>query len=101
MIFFSCDFDGTDNLIGKGGNSNVYKGVLHDGREVAVKVLKKSEKTMEGFAMELEIITTLHHNNINSLYGFCIEDKGAILVYDFFSRGNLEINLHPSMSSLV
>lgn len=66
-----------------------------------MKVLKKSEKILEGFAMELEIITTLHHNNINSLYGFCFEDKGAILVYDFFSRGNLEINLRPSKYAII
>ncbi|XP_038990638.1 probable receptor-like serine/threonine-protein kinase At5g57670 [Hibiscus syriacus] len=83
-----------DNLIGKGGNSRVYKGCLRDGKELAVKILKPSEEVLKEFVLEIEIITTLHHKNIISLLGFCYEDNNLLLVYDFLSRGSLEENLH-------
>ncbi|CAK7346908.1 unnamed protein product [Dovyalis caffra] len=83
-----------ENLIGKGGSSQVYKGCLPDGKELAVKILKPSEDILKEFVLEIEIITTLHHKNIISLLGFCFEDKNLLLVYEFLSRGSLEENLH-------
>ncbi|OIW04513.1 hypothetical protein TanjilG_13895 [Lupinus angustifolius] len=83
-----------ENLIGKGGSSQVYRGCLPDGKELAVKILKPSEDVLEEFVLEIEIITTLHHKNIISLIGFCFEDANLLLVYDFLSRGSLEENLH-------
>ncbi|KAL1833702.1 hypothetical protein ACET3Z_003353 [Daucus carota] len=83
-----------DNLIGKGGNSEVYRCCLPDGKELAVKILKQSEDILKEFVLEIEIITALCHKNIISLFGFCFEDNNLILVYDFLSRGSLEDNLH-------
>ncbi|XP_030455174.2 protein kinase STUNTED isoform X2 [Syzygium oleosum] len=83
-----------ENLIGKGGSSQVYKGCLPDGKELAVKILKRSEDALKEFILEIEIITTLHHKNIVSLIGFCFEDNHLLLVYDFLSRGSLEDNLY-------
>ncbi|KAJ8762940.1 hypothetical protein K2173_023069 [Erythroxylum novogranatense] len=83
-----------ETLIGKGGSSQVYKGCLPDGEELAVKILKPSEDVLKEFVSEIEIITSLHHKNIISLLGFCFDDKDLILVYDFLSRGSLEENLH-------
>ncbi|XP_043716902.1 uncharacterized protein LOC122664926 [Telopea speciosissima] len=87
----------TDNLVGKGGSSQVYRGHLPDGKELAVKILKPSEDVLKEFVLEIEIITTLNHNNIVSLFGFCFEDNNLLLVYDFFSRGSLEENLHGNI----
>lgn len=81
-------------MIGKGGSSQVYRGCLPDGKELAVKILKPSEDALKEFVLEIEIITALHHKNIMSLFGFCFEDNHLILVYDFLSRGSLEDNLH-------
>ncbi|KAK7350905.1 hypothetical protein VNO77_09948 [Canavalia gladiata] len=83
-----------ENLAGKGGSSFVYKGCLPDGKEVAVKILKQSQHVLKEFVQEIEIITTLHHKNIISISGFCLEDNYLLLVYDFLSRGSLEENLH-------
>ncbi|XP_011027696.1 PREDICTED: probable receptor-like serine/threonine-protein kinase At5g57670 [Populus euphratica] len=83
-----------ENLIGKGGSSQVYKGCLPDGKELAVKILTPSEDVLKEFVLEIEIITTLHHKNIISLLGFCFEDKNLLLVYDFLPRGSLEDNLY-------
>lgn len=90
MIYFPMP----ENLIGKGGSSQVFKGCLPDGKELAVKILKPSEDVIKEFVLEIEIITTLHHKNIISLLGFCFEDNNLLLVYDFLSRGSLEENLH-------
>lgn len=89
------------NLIGKGGSSQVYRGCLPDGKELAVKILKPSEDVLKEFVLEIEIITTLHHKNIISLLGFCFEDNNLLLVYDFLSRGSLEENLHGNKKELL
>lgn len=83
-----------ENLVGKGGCSQVYRGCLPDDKELAVKILKPSEDVLKEFVLEIEIITTLHHKNIISLLGFCFEEGNLLLVYDFLSRGSLEENLH-------
>ncbi|OVA15181.1 Protein kinase domain [Macleaya cordata] len=83
-----------EKLIGKGGSSQVYKGSLPDGHELAVKIMKQSEDVVKEFVLEIEIITALHHKNIISLSGFCFEKDNLLLVYDFLSRGCLEENLH-------
>jgi len=84
----------SENFIGKGGSSQVYRGCLRDGKELAVKILKPSEDVLKEFILEIEIITTLHHKNIISLLGFCFENGKFLLVYDLLSRGSLEENLH-------
>ncbi|KAK7316937.1 hypothetical protein RJT34_00766 [Clitoria ternatea] len=83
-----------ENLIGKGGSSYVYRGCLPDGKELAVKILKPTENVLKEFVQEIDIISTLHHTNIISISGFCLEGNHLLLVYDFLSRGSLEENLH-------
>ncbi|KAG7971633.1 hypothetical protein I3843_07G145200 [Carya illinoinensis] len=84
----------SENLVGEGGCSKVYRGCLPCGRSVAVKVLKSYEKAWNDFYREMDIISTLKHKNISPLIGVCLEDDYLISVYDFFSVGNLEDNLH-------
>ncbi|KAF9676164.1 hypothetical protein SADUNF_Sadunf09G0109900 [Salix dunnii] len=84
----------SENLIGKGGCSSVYKGILPDGKPVAVKVQKSSQKAMKDFALEVEIISSLNHKHITPLVDVCIKDADLIHVYDFLSKGSLEENLH-------
>ncbi|KAL0927753.1 hypothetical protein M5K25_001960 [Dendrobium thyrsiflorum] len=91
----TCNFS-VDRVIGKGGSSLVYKGILPDGKELAVKALKPSKDSMRQFVLEIDIITTLNHENIISLLGFCLEDNNLLLIYDFMSRGSLEEILHAS-----
>lgn len=84
-------------MIGKGGSSQVYKGQLPNGKELAVKILKPSEDAVKEFVSEIEIITTLHHKNIISLLGFCFDKNKLLLVYDCLARGSLEENLHGKL----
>ncbi|KAJ9189563.1 hypothetical protein P3X46_000838 [Hevea brasiliensis] len=81
------------NLIGKGECNRVYKGILPDGKRVAVKIRRSSPEARKDFAQEVEIISSLNHNNIISLLGVCIRDTDIISVYDLFSKGSLEENL--------
>ncbi|KAI4378826.1 hypothetical protein MLD38_016254 [Melastoma candidum] len=89
-----------ENMVGKGGCSRVYRGCLPDGKELAVKVLKPSEHVLKEFVMEIEVITSLHHSNVISLFGYCYENDNLILAYDFLHRGSLEENLHGNKKNL-
>jgi len=91
----------SENFIGKGGSSQVFRGCLPDGKELAVKILKPSEDVLKEFILEIEIITTLHHKNIISLLGFCFENGKFLLVYDLLSRGSLEENLHGTFAIYI
>ncbi|XP_038902072.1 receptor-like cytosolic serine/threonine-protein kinase RBK2 isoform X3 [Benincasa hispida] len=85
-----------ENLIGKGGCNQVYKGILPDGKLVAVKVMNSSKQAWNEFSQEVDIISSLHHRNITPFLGICVVDNTLISVYDFFSKGSLEENLFDS-----
>jgi len=83
-----------ENLIGKGGWSKVYRGVLPDGQFVAVKSLNSSEEAEQELILEVEITATLQHKHIVSLIGYCVEEKKYFLVYNLLLRGSLEETLY-------
>ncbi|XP_022970960.1 serine/threonine-protein kinase CDG1-like isoform X1 [Cucurbita maxima] len=83
----------SENLIGKGGCNHVYKGILPDGKPIAVKVMNSSKQAWNEFSQEIDIISSLHHKNITPFLGICVDDDMLISVYGFFSQGSLEENL--------
>ncbi|XP_025012640.2 protein kinase STUNTED isoform X2 [Ricinus communis] len=83
----------SENLIGEGGCSYVYKGSLRWGKLVAVKVLKHYKEAWSDFSLEVDIVSSLKHKHITHLIGVCIEDYHLILVYNFLSKGSLEESL--------
>ncbi|KAJ7943740.1 Receptor-like kinase [Quillaja saponaria] len=82
----------SENLIGKGGHAEVYKGSLSDGQVVAVKRLMKEDKEDEDriadFLSELGIIAHINHPRAARLIGFGI-DGGLHLVLQFLPHGSL------------
>ncbi|CAD6259252.1 unnamed protein product [Miscanthus lutarioriparius] len=86
-----------DNMVGKGGYGEVYRGVLDDGRAVAVKRLAPTaaadEKKEKDFLTELGTVGHVHHPNVSALLGCCV-DRGLHLVFDFSTRGSVSANLH-------
>ncbi|GJU16121.1 proline-rich receptor-like protein kinase PERK8 [Tanacetum coccineum] len=83
------------NLLGEGGFGCVYKGLLEDGREVAVKQLKIGGGQGEReFRAEVEIISRVHHRHLVSLVGYCISDHQRLLVYQFVANDTLHYHLH-------
>ncbi|RHN51945.1 putative protein kinase RLK-Pelle-DLSV family [Medicago truncatula] len=70
----------TDNYIGKGGFGEVYKGILLDGREVAIKRLSKSSNQgVEEFKNEVLLIAKLQHRNLVAFIGFFLEEEEKYL----------------------
>lgn len=85
----------TENVIGKGGCNEVYRGILEDGKGIAVKILKSSSKeAMTNFVHEINIISSLSHQNISPLLGVCVQDNELISVYNLSTTGSLEETLH-------
>ncbi|GAV70066.1 Pkinase domain-containing protein [Cephalotus follicularis] len=88
-----------ENIIGKGGHAEVYKGKLYDGQVVAVKRIMKNEKEKEvrvsDFLSELGIIAHVNHPNAARLIGFSI-DGGLHLVLQFLPQGSLASMLFGS-----
>ncbi|KAM5565173.1 pto-interacting protein 1 [Rosa sericea] len=84
----------SDNLIGEGGCSSVYRGVLRCRKSVAVKILKAYKEAWDDFCLEAKFVSSIKHKHIVSLIGVCVEDENLVLVYELFPRGSLEENLH-------
>ncbi|KAK8942793.1 Proline-rich receptor-like protein kinase PERK4 [Platanthera zijinensis] len=83
------------NLLGQGGFGYVHKGVLPNGKEIAVKSLKSGSGQGEReFHAEVDIISHVHHRHLVSLVGYCIAGSQRILVYDFVPNKTLEYHLH-------
>ena len=80
--------------LGQGGYGRVYKGMLLDGRLVAVKVLNASKGNGEEFINEVASISRTSHVNIVTLLGFCLEGQKRALIYEFMPNGSLEKFIH-------
>ncbi|KAB2601100.1 G-type lectin S-receptor-like serine/threonine-protein kinase [Pyrus ussuriensis x Pyrus communis] len=79
------------NKLGKGGFGSVYKGVLHNGKEVAVKRLSKnSGQGVEEFKNEVVIIAKLQHRNLVKIIGCCVEDKEKMVIYEYVLNKSLD-----------
>ncbi|KAK9084068.1 hypothetical protein Scep_030539 [Stephania cephalantha] len=91
-----------ENLIGKGGYAEVYKGCLENGQHVAVKRLTRgtSEDRSKDFLSELGMICHADHPNIAKLIGYGI-DGGMHLVLEFSHHGSLDCLLHGSKKTLA
>ncbi|XP_057426573.1 LEAF RUST 10 DISEASE-RESISTANCE LOCUS RECEPTOR-LIKE PROTEIN KINASE-like 2.5 [Lotus japonicus] len=84
------------NKLGKGGYGSVYKGKLHDGSLVAVKVLSDSKGNGEEFINEVASISVTSHVNIVTLLGFCLEGSKRALIYEYMPNGSLEKFIYES-----
>ncbi|CAI9102353.1 OLC1v1000609C1 [Oldenlandia corymbosa var. corymbosa] len=92
-----------ENLIGRGGYGNVFKGILKDGSEVALKRFKNcSVSGEEIFAHEVQVIASVRHVNLVALRGYCtvttpLEGHQRIIVCDYIRNGSLHDHLFSDM----
>ncbi|XP_022719311.1 receptor-like cytosolic serine/threonine-protein kinase RBK2 isoform X2 [Durio zibethinus] len=90
-----------ENIIGKGGYAEVYKGCLEDGKLLAIKRLTKGtlDERTAGFLSELGVIAHVNHPNTAKLIGCGIEG-GMHLVFALSTLGSLGSVLHGSRGTL-
>ncbi|XP_019452497.1 PREDICTED: cysteine-rich receptor-like protein kinase 10 [Lupinus angustifolius] len=89
-----------ENKIGKGGFGEVYKGILSNGREIAVKKLSQSsgQGAIE-FKNEVLLIAKLQHRNLVTLLGFCLDEQEKMLIYEYVPNESLDYFLFGSHES--
>uniref|UniRef100_A0A9I9CER1 Cysteine-rich receptor-like protein kinase 10 n=1 Tax=Cucumis melo TaxID=3656 RepID=A0A9I9CER1_CUCME len=86
-----------DNKLGEGGFGAVYKGMLDNGQEIAVKRLsRRSLQGSEEFKNEVMVVSKLQHRNLVRLLGFCLEGEEKILIYEYIPNKSLDYFLFDS-----
>uniref|UniRef100_A0A6V7QRF0 Protein kinase domain-containing protein n=1 Tax=Ananas comosus var. bracteatus TaxID=296719 RepID=A0A6V7QRF0_ANACO len=108
LVMFSSndpDFNFGDHAIlnkncelGRGGFGTVYKTILKDGRNMAIKKLTVSSlvKSQEDFEREVKKLGKLRHPNLVTLEGYYWTPSLQLLMYEFIPGGSLYKHLHES-----
>ncbi|AES62686.1 cysteine-rich receptor-kinase-like protein [Medicago truncatula] len=80
-----------DNKLGEGGFGEVYKGMLFNGQEIAVKRLSRSSgQGIEEFKNEVVLVAKLQHRNLVRILGFCLDGEEKMLIYEFMPNKSLD-----------
>ncbi|XP_008221860.1 PREDICTED: cysteine-rich receptor-like protein kinase 3 isoform X2 [Prunus mume] len=78
------------NKLGQGGSGSVYKGVLPDGKVVAIKRLFfNTRQWVDHFFNEVNLISGIHHKNLVKLLGCSITGPESLLVYEYVPNQSL------------
>ncbi|KAL6653457.1 hypothetical protein ACP70R_009035 [Stipagrostis hirtigluma subsp. patula] len=79
------------NKLGAGGFGPVYKGMLPNGQEIAVKRLSAtSQQGQEEMKNEVVLLAKLQHRNLVRLLGCCVGDDERMLVYELLANKSLD-----------
>ncbi|XP_072958451.1 receptor-like serine/threonine-protein kinase SD1-8 isoform X1 [Typha angustifolia] len=90
------------NKLGEGGFGPVYKGILADGQEIAVKRLAKTSiQGLDEFKNEVILIAKLQHRNLVRLLGCCIQGEERMLVYEYMANKSLDVFLFDKSKSAL
>ena len=79
--------------LGHGGSGVVYRGVLDKTTVVAVKKLTNVVQADEEFWAEMAVFGRINHINLVRIWGFCLEGKHRLLVYEYVENESLDRHL--------
>ncbi|KAK4762909.1 hypothetical protein SAY86_008677 [Trapa natans] len=80
----------SSNKLGQGGSGSVYKGILPDGKPVAIKRLVfNTRQWVEHFFNEVNLISDIRHKNLVRLLGCSITGPESLLVYEYIPNLSL------------
>ncbi|XP_024964695.1 G-type lectin S-receptor-like serine/threonine-protein kinase At4g27290 isoform X1 [Cynara cardunculus var. scolymus] len=86
----TADFS-LNNKLGEGGFGPVYKGMLEEGIEIAVKRLSTtSSQGLDEFKNEVICISKLQHRNLVKLLGCSIQGEEKLLIYEYMPNRSLD-----------
>lgn len=89
------------NTIGRGGSGTVFRGILKDGKLVAVKLLDSTSLQCEQeFQNELKILGGLKSSFLVCLLGFCVEKEKRLVVYEYMPSKSLQESLFVESDNL-
>ncbi|CAH1438445.1 unnamed protein product [Lactuca virosa] len=90
------------NKLGEGGFGPVYKGVMEDGREIAVKRLSEtSTQGFDEFENEVRFVARLQHRNLVKLFGYCAQGNEIMLIYEYMPNRSLDTFLFDETRHLM
>ncbi|XP_062160206.1 cysteine-rich receptor-like protein kinase 43 isoform X2 [Alnus glutinosa] len=79
------------NQLGHGGFGPVYKGLMPNGQEIAVKKLSlDSRQGLREFTNEVKLLLKIQHKNLVTLLGCCAEGSEKMLVYEYLPNKSLD-----------
>ncbi|RZC83673.1 hypothetical protein C5167_046459 [Papaver somniferum] len=76
--------------LGQGTFGRVYKGILEEGQEVAVKRYDGQEDLWP----EVRMLSCIKHPNLIKMIGYCDKGEEHIIVYEFMSLRSLNLHIH-------
>ncbi|XP_010471454.1 PREDICTED: cysteine-rich receptor-like protein kinase 10 [Camelina sativa] len=87
----ATDFFSEKNRLGTGGFGLVYKGLMTNGEEIAVKKLSvNSRQGSREFTNEVKLLLRIQHKNLVSLLGCCFHGPEKMLVYEYLPNRSLD-----------
>ncbi|KAM5552910.1 hypothetical protein ABKV19_025239, partial [Rosa sericea] len=94
-ILIATDNFSITNKLGQGGFGPVYKGMLPEGKEIAVKRLSTSSgQGVEEFKNEMLLISNLQHKNLVRMMGCSVKEDEKLLIYEFMPNKSLDTFLY-------